>query len=165
MHVGRPWTDARTTPGGRVAIATTRGEFAADFLICGTGVRMDYAAVPMLGEFHGNIARWSDRYAPLAEEADERLGAFPYLAADYGFEERVAGATPWIRDIHLFGISTTMSFGPAGASINAMVYAVPRLAQGITRGLFAADLPRLWAEYRAYDVKIAELDPARLAAE
>lgn len=165
MHVGRPWTDARMAPGGRVEIATPRGGFAADFLICGTGVRMDYAAVPMLAAFHGNIARWSDRYAPPAEEADERLGAFPYLAADYGFEERVAGATPWIRDIHLFGISTTMSFGPAGASINAMVYAVPRLAEGITRGLFAADLPRLWAEYRAYDVKIAELDPARLAAE
>jgi hypothetical protein len=46
-----------------------------------------------------------------------------------------------------------------------MVYAVPRLAQGIVRGLFQADLPRLWADYRAYDVKIAELDPARLAAE
>jgi cation diffusion facilitator CzcD-associated flavoprotein CzcO len=165
MHVGRPWTDARIGPDGRVEIATPRGGFAADFLICGTGVRMDYAAVPMLAAFHGNIARWSDRYAPPAGEADERLGAFPYLAADYGFEERVAGATPWIRDIHLFGISTSMSFGPAGASINAMVYAVPRLAEGIARGLFAADLPRLWAEYRAYDVKIAEIDPARLAAE
>jgi hypothetical protein len=46
-----------------------------------------------------------------------------------------------------------------------MVYAVPRLARGITRGLFEADLPRLWQEYRAYDVRIAELDPRRLAAE
>ncbi len=165
MHVGRPWTDARVASDGRVEIATPRGGFAADFLICGTGVRMDFGAVPMLAGFHDNIARWSDRYAPPAEEADERLGAFPYLAPDYGFAERVAGATPWIGDIHLFGISTTMSFGPAGASINAMVHAVPRLAQGITRGLFEADLPRLWADYRAYDVKIAELDPSRLAAE
>jgi hypothetical protein len=56
-----------------------------------------------------------------------------------------------------------MSFGPAGASINAMVYAVPRLAAGVTRGLFEADLPRLWADLRAYDVRIAEVD--RLAAE
>ena len=165
MHVGRPWTDARMTPEGRVAIATPRGEQVADFLICGTGVRMDFAAVPMLAGFHANIARWQDRYTPPAEEQDERLAAFPYLAPDYGFEEREAGTTPWIRDIHLFGISTSMSFGPAGASINAMVYAVPRLAQGIVRGLFQADLPRLWADYRAYDVKIADLDPARLAAE
>jgi cation diffusion facilitator CzcD-associated flavoprotein CzcO len=165
MHVGRAWTDARVTADGRVAIGTARGDVAADFLICGTGVRMDYAAVPMLAGFHDNIARWQDRYKPPSDEADERLGDFPYLASDYGFEERVAGSTPWIRDIHLFGISTSLSFGPAGASINAMVYAVPRLAQGITRGLFEADLPRLWAEYRAYDVKIAELDPKRLAAE
>ena len=165
MHVGRPWTGASLAPDGHIAIATPRGDVAADFLICGTGVRLDFAAVPMLAGCHGNIARWSDRYAPPAEEADERLGAFPYLAPDYGLVERQPGTTPWIRDIHLFGISTTLSFGPAGASINAMVYAVPRLAQAIVRGLFEADLPRLWADYQAYDTKIAELDPARLAAE
>lgn len=165
MHVGRPWTDARAAEDGRVRIETPRGAFAADYLICGTGVRMDFAAVPMLAGFAHNIARWSDRHAPPEAEADERLGEFPYLAPDYALQERVAGGTPWIRDIHLFGISTTLSFGPAGASINAMVYAVPRLAAGITRGLFEADLPRLWDEYRAYDVRIAEPDPARLAAE
>ena len=165
MPARRPWTGARLTPEGRVAIATPQGEAVADVLICGTGVRMDFASVPMLAGFHDNIARWSDRHAPPPEETDERLGAFPYLAPDYALQERVPGTTPWIRDIHLFGIATTMSFGPAGASINAMVYAVPRLAQGITRGLFQADLPRLWADCRAYDVKIAELDPARLAAE
>ncbi|WP_270933969.1 NAD(P)-binding domain-containing protein [Falsiroseomonas oryzae] len=164
MHVGRPWTDARMQDG-RVRLDTPRGPFTADFLVCGTGVRMDYAAVPTLAGFAHNIARWSDRYTPPAQEADERLAEFPYLAPDYGFLEREAGETPWIRDIHLFGISTTMSFGPAGASINAMVYAVPRLAQGLIRGLFEADLPRLWQAYQAYDVKIAQIDPERLAAE
>ncbi len=165
MHVGRPWTGAALTPDGRVAIATARGAFMADHLICGTGIRMDFGAVPMLSGFAQSIARWRDRYAPPDGEVDERLGEFPYLAPDYGFQERIPGSTPWIRDIHLFGISSTMSFGPAGASINAMVYAVPRLAQGIIRGLFEADLPRLWQDYRAYDVKIAEVDPARIAAE
>lgn len=165
MHVGRPWTDARMTADGRVAIATPKGDFAADFLICGTGIRMDFDFVPTLAGFAQNIARWQDRYAPPAAEADERLGEFPYLGPDYAFLERRPGETPWIRDIHLFGIATTMSFGPAGASINAMIYAVPRLAAGITRGLFEADLPRLWQEYRGYDLKIATLDAARLAAE
>lgn len=164
MHVGRPWTDAQLQDG-RVMLETPRGTVAADFLICGTGVRMDYASVPTLAAFHGNIARWSDRYAPPEAERDERLGEFPYLAPDYAFEERVPGTKPWIRDIHLFGIATSLSFGPAGSSINAMVYAVPRLAQGIIRGLFEADLPRLWEDYRRYDVKIAEIDPGRLAAE
>jgi cation diffusion facilitator CzcD-associated flavoprotein CzcO len=165
MHTGRGWTGAALTRDERVAIETPRGDFFADFLICGTGIRMDFSAVPLLQGFADNIARWSDRYAPPTAEADERLGAYPYLGADYSFKEREPGITPWIRDIHLFGISTTMSFGPAGASLNAMIYAVPRLAAGITRGLFAADLPRLWEDLQRYDVPLAEIDPARLAAE
>jgi cation diffusion facilitator CzcD-associated flavoprotein CzcO len=165
METGRAWLDARVGPDGRAVVETPRGPFSADFLICGTGMRPDFDRVPLLAGFARNIARWSDRYAPPPEEADARLGAFPYLAADYAFEERVPGETPWIRDIHLFGISTTMSFGPAGASINAMVYAVPRLAAGLTRGLFTADLPRLWAQLRSYDIRIAEVDGPRLAAE
>jgi cation diffusion facilitator CzcD-associated flavoprotein CzcO len=165
MHVGRPWTGARVGEDGRVVLATGRGEVSADFLICGTGVRMDATRVPELAGCAHNIARWADRYVPPAGEADARLGEFPYLGSDYAFQERVAGETPWIRDIHLFGIGTTMSFGPAGASINAMGIAVPRLAAGVTRGLFEADLPRHFESLLAYDVAQVELDPARLAAE
>jgi len=58
-----------------------------------------------------------------------------------------------------------MSFGPAGSSINAMSIAAPRVAAGVTRGLFEADMPRLFGELLAYDVPQVELDPARLAAE
>ena len=165
MHVGRPWTDARVGADGRAVVATPRGDFGADFLICGTGVRMDPALVPGLAGCAHNIARWSDRYTPPSDEADARLGEFPYLAPDYAFMERVPGETPWMRDIHLFGIGSTMSFGPAGASINAMNIAVPRLAAGVTRGLFAADLPRYHADLRAYDVQQVALDPARVTAE
>ncbi|MGG5887453.1 NAD(P)-binding domain-containing protein [Falsiroseomonas sp. HC035] len=165
MHVGRPWTGARVGEDGRAILSTARGEVAADFLICGTGVRMDATRVPELAGCAHNIASWADRYTPPDAEADARLAAFPYLGADYAFEERVPDETPWIRDIHLFGIGTTMSFGPAGASINAMGIAVPRLAAGVTRGLFEADLPRYFESLRAYDVAQVELDPSRLAAE
>ena len=165
MHVGQPWTGVRAGDEGGAVVTTTRGEVAADFLICGTGVRMDPARVPLLGSFADAIARWSDRYTPPAEEANARLGEFPYLAPDYSFLEREPGQASWIRDIHLFGIGTTMSFGPAGASINAMGIAVPRLAAGITRGLFAADLPAFHQQLLAYDVKQVALDPDRIAAE
>ena len=114
MHIGRPWTGARPGADGRVVVETPRGDFAADFLICGTGVRMDAAARPELADCAANIATWADRYTPPAEEASERLGEFPYLAPDFAFEERRAGETPWIRDIHLFGIGASMSFGPVG---------------------------------------------------
>jgi cation diffusion facilitator CzcD-associated flavoprotein CzcO len=164
MHVGRPWTGACVVDD-RVELATARGAFLADFAICGTGVRMDPALIPALGDCADNIALWGDRYTPPPEEANERLGEFPYLAPDYAFVERRAGETPWIRDIHLFGIGTTMSFGPAGSSINAMTMAAPRLAAGITRGLFEADLPRLYGELRSYDIPQVVLDPNRIAAE
>ncbi len=168
MHVGRPWTAARAE-AGRAVLETPRGPFAADYLICGTGARMDPALVPELTACAHNIARWRDRYAPppgeTPPELAERLGAFPYLAPDSSFQERQAGETPWIRDIHLFGIGTTMSFGPAGSSINAMSIAAPRVAAGVTRGLFEADLPRLYEELLAYDIPQVELNPGRIAAE
>ena len=158
LEIGSPVTGARAEDG-RAVLETPKGEVLADFVICGTGVRMDPALVPELSACAGNIALWADRYAPPPEEADPRLAGFPYLAADSAFVEKRPGETPWIRDIHLFGIGTTMSFGPAGSSINAMAIAAPRLAAGVTRGLFEADLPRLWAEFGAYAVPQVALDP------
>ena len=58
-----------------------------------------------------------------------------------------------------------MSFGPAGASINAMAIAAPRIAAAVTRGLFEADLPRLYEDLLAYDLPQVVLDPSRIAAE
>jgi len=43
-----------------------------------------------------------------------------------------------------------MSFGMSGASINAMYVAVPKLATGVTRGLFAAKLEHHWDRLQAY---------------
>ena len=165
MHIGRPWTGARVGADGRAVAETPRGEFAADFLVCGTGVRMDAAARPELAGCAHNIATWADRYAPPPGEEEPRLGEFPYLAPDFAFMERRPGETPWIRDVHLFGIGTTMSFGPAGSSINAMAIAAPRVAAGVTRGLFAQELPRLWDDLCAYDLPQVALDPGKLAAE
>ena len=55
-----------------------------------------------------------------------------------------------------------MSFGPSGSSINAMTTAVPKLVNGLTRGLFRADVERHWASLRAYDVPQAVVTrPAR----
>jgi hypothetical protein len=120
---------------------------------------------PELAHCAHNIAQWQDRYTPPAEEVSPRLGEFPYLNRDSCFAEKRPGETPWIRDIHLFGIGTSLSFGPAGSLINAMSIAAPRVAAGVTRGLFATDLPRLWDDLRTYDVKQVVLDPARVAAE
>ncbi len=62
-----------------------------------------------------------------------------------------------MSDIHLFNIAATMSFGPSGSSINAMTTAVPKLVNGLTRGLFIGDLERHWQSLQRYDVPQAVL--------
>jgi FAD-dependent urate hydroxylase len=157
LHAGAPWLDARPCGEGAV-VATPRGDVRADFLICGTGIDIDFARRPELAAFADNIATWGDRYAPPAHERDPRLARFPYLADDYAFTERAPGRTPWIRDVHLFAIASTMSFGPSGASINAMTTAVPKLVHGVTRGLFRDDVAHHWAQLEAYDVPQAVIN-------
>ena len=162
MHVDRPWTDTRMEEG-RIRIETPRGPFHADYAICGTGIRQDVRLRPELASFADKIALWRDRYTPPAGEEDSLLGAYPYLGPDYAFLERTPGEASWLADIHLFGIGSTLSFGPSGSSINALTAAVPKVAAGVTRGLFAGDLQRHWESLRTYDVKQVELDWSRIA--
>ena len=156
LHEGEAWTDA-TEGNGRARLTTSKGIFDADFLICGTGIEMDFSARPEFEGFADNIATWADRYVPPASERDERLGRFPYLGPDFAFTEKVTGQTPCLRDIHLFAIGSTMSHGASGSSINAMTTAVPKLVSGVTRGLFEADLERHWQSLDRYDVPQAIL--------
>jgi FAD-dependent urate hydroxylase len=148
---GAPIEAAAATDRG-VILQTPSGAFPADFVICGTGIDMNFAGRGELQNCAANIATWADRYRPPADEQSPRLGRYPYLADDYALMERVAGATPWIADIHVFAIASTMSFGASGSSINAMTTAVPKLVYGLTRGLFRADIERHWASFSAYDV-------------
>jgi FAD-dependent urate hydroxylase len=150
LHTGAPWLGARTL-GERVEVETPQGPFVADFLICGTGVDIDFAYRPELRGFAANIATWGDRYTPPSDLRDDRLGRFPYLGRDFELLEKVPGTTPWIGNIHVFAIASTMSFGPSGSSINAMTTAVRKLVDGLTRGLFKGDLERHWRSLLAYD--------------
>jgi cation diffusion facilitator CzcD-associated flavoprotein CzcO len=160
LRTGSAWTGAYTR-GETVVIETSAGIREADFLICGTGTTIDFAARPELARFAHNIARWGDRYTPPPEERDDRLADFPYLGPDFALLPRHPGLTDWMRDVHMFNIASTMSFGPSGASINAMTTAVPKLVAGLTRGLFTADVEKHWESLQSYDVPQAILTERR----
>ena len=151
LHTGAPWLGARAICG-RVELQTPQGPFGADYLICGTGVEMDFSRRPELHRFAENIATWADRYTPPPEQRNDRLARFPYLGSAYELIEKRQGETPWIGNIHVFAIASTMSFGASGSSINAMTTAVRKLIDGITRGLFKDDVARHWQSLQAYDV-------------
>jgi cation diffusion facilitator CzcD-associated flavoprotein CzcO len=92
-HDGAPIEAAREAGRG-VELQTPRGVFPADFVICGTGVDMNFAGRPELQNCAANIAVWADRYQPPTDERSPGLDRFPYLADDYAQMERVAGETP-----------------------------------------------------------------------
>ena len=151
LHEGSPVEAAREIADA-VELKTPGGNLSVHFVICGAGTDIDFAERGELKNFADNVATWADRYQPPDHERSPRLGRYPYLADDYALTERVAGATPWISNIHLFAFASTMSFGPSGSSINAMTTAIPKLVYGLTRGLFCADLDRHWNSFKAYDV-------------
>ena len=59
MHTGAAWLSARVV-GNRAEVETSRGPFAADFLICGTGIDVDFSLRPELAACADNIAAWAD---------------------------------------------------------------------------------------------------------
>ena len=126
---------------------------------------MDFARRPELHRIAANIATWGDRYTPPPEQRDDRLARFPYLGSEYELIEKQPGRTPWMRNIHVFAIASTMSFGPSGSSINAMTTAVRKLVDGLTRGLFKGDVERHWQSLLAYDVPQAVIAPPADADE
>ena len=159
LHQGSP-VEVAQEKDEQIELRTPRGVVLAHFVISGAGTEIDFAERGELKNFASNIATWADRYQPPPDERNPRLGRYPYLADDYSFTERAAGATPWISNVHLFAFASTMSFGPSGSSINAMTTAIPKLVYGLTRGLFRADVEQYWDSFRAYDVPQAVI-PAK----
>ncbi len=153
IHTGAGWSGAAVKEE-RLEIETAKGPFVADFIIAGTGIDIDFAHRSELAPFADQIATWADRYTPPPEEADVRLGRYAYLGQNGELTEKVPGTAPWLADIHDFTIGATMSLGPSGCSINAMKAAVPKLVEGITRGLFAADLAHHWQTLQDYNVPV-----------
>lgn len=152
---GAPW-DAAAERDGRVEITTPWGRFEADYLIACIGMDVDFAARPELAPFGEAIQTWADAYTPPADEANERLGRYPYLDDNGAYREKRPGQAPFLRHIYDFTFAATMSLGASGCSINAMKIAVPRLAAGITRALFQEDVDRHWESLKAYDTPVFE---------
>lgn len=124
----------------RQAIITTpRGDVHGDFVIAGTGFDIDLTLRPELANVAEHVMTWGDAYQPPADQQNARMAKFPYLDPNMAFVPKATGAD-WIRNIYCFNFGSTASFGPAGSSISAMKFAAPRVASGIVRDLFAADI-------------------------
>ena len=157
IHVACAWHDAKLVQRGsghRLCIDTERGPFEADYIVCGTGIDIDFTRRSELRDLAPHIKTWGDAYTPTEKERDQRLARYPYLSRDGHYLEKVPGQAPHLNLIYDFTIAATMSFGPSGASINAMTTAVPRLSAAITKSLFREDAARHWQSFLNYDTPV-----------
>jgi cation diffusion facilitator CzcD-associated flavoprotein CzcO len=151
LHPGAGWRGARVDGDGRVEIMTAKGPFACDHAIVAAGFRIDLADCPELAAVTPRAALWRDVYAPPAALRDARLGAYPYLDGAMALTARDPADAAALARVKLFNFGATASFGPSGASINALKFAAPRIAAGIARALFAEDAEAHYADLLAYD--------------
>jgi FAD-dependent urate hydroxylase len=138
LHLGTPVLAARRD-GGTVALELPGGSASADFLIVGTGFRIDLARDALLGPLAPVLATWSDRYVPPETLRRPELGRFPWL--DQGFElaERAPGACPALGRVHLFNHAAALSLGAIASDIPGVNAGAERLASAIVRHVFHED--------------------------
>ena len=149
LHPGRPWLSMRLDDD-EIVIETPQGELRCDHLLCGTGLAVDLAARPELTSLAPRVALWRDRYAPPAAWYDERLAAYPYMAADFSFLPR-QGAEEWVRQVFAFNGLSAVSQGPHSTSISGHRHAMPRLVRGVTSRLFALQSCSFLDRLKRYD--------------
>jgi cation diffusion facilitator CzcD-associated flavoprotein CzcO len=130
-----PWLAVKWN-GLAIEVATARGPFTFDFVICATGVRHGLEQRRELTGIVSEIALWEDRYTPATEEAHPELARLPYLGRHFEFLEKRAGVAPWMAHVFAFNFSAFVSMGPVATSITGHRFGVPRLVRGITRSLF-----------------------------
>lgn len=138
LHLGTPW-DATWAENGRAIVSGNGRTFDFDYVIAGTGFKVDLQLLPELSLFADQIATWADRYTPPTHDRDDELLRYPYLGHGYELQAKEANAAPYLRNIHILNFAGFLSFGRILGDIASLTGAVPRLASSIGQDLFLAD--------------------------
>lgn len=101
--------------------------------------------------YAGEILLWKDRYTPPEDMQNRELANFPYLDADFAFQERTPGAAPWLRHIHCFNYGATASLGKVSGDIPGISEGAQWLARSLAARLYAEDVAIHWQGMLDYD--------------
>lgn len=121
-----------------------------DFLILGTGFRVDLAHEPLFAAVHDRVALWQDRYTPPPELARPHLGRFPYLGDAFELLPK-AGEAGDLARIHVFNMASWLSAGTLAADVPTLEIGPDRVAAGVTARLFAEDFEPIFARLGAWE--------------
>ncbi len=158
IHLSTSLTDAALAGNGKIAAKAGGKTMRFDYLIAGTGYRIDLAAQPELARIHERIALWSDRYKPAAGEENAAGGRHPYLGAGFEFLPRESTGAEYLRNIHCFNLAGELSFGIPVGDVPSMVYH-PRLVSAVARDLYLASVDAA-AHERYLNAPLVPPDPA-----
>lgn len=127
--------------GGSVAVSVNGRStgLSFDFVIAGTGYRVDLAQRPELADIAERIALWSDRYRAPEHERNEELARYPYLTPGFAFTAKREGEDSFVKDIHLFTAGAMLSNGRNPAEVSGFGHGIPQLVSAIGGDLFTAD--------------------------
>ncbi|MBY5816578.1 NAD(P)/FAD-dependent oxidoreductase [Rhizobium leguminosarum] len=151
LHLGSP-IDRLQLEGDHIVVTTPKGSYPVDFLIFGTGFKVDLTNRPELAAVASHIRLWRDRFPVPADMRNDELETSPDLGAAFEFLEAEPGACPALARIHCFNFPATLSHGKLTGDIPAISEGADRLARGIVRALFVADRERHFADLQAFDM-------------
>ena len=140
IHFGTPIRAARRSPGGVDLDLGLGGTESADFLIVGTGFKVDLASVPELAALAPLAATWGDRYAPPLDLVRPDLALYPYLGPGFELLEKTPGTAPDLSRIHLFNYGAHASHRALSGDVPGVDVGSDKLATRIASLLFREDL-------------------------
>ncbi|EJC69812.1 putative flavoprotein involved in K+ transport [Rhizobium leguminosarum bv. viciae WSM1455] len=150
LHLKSP-IDRLQQQGDHIVVTTPKGSYPVDFLIFGTGFKVELTNRPELAGVASHIRLWRDRFPVPAGMRNDELETSPDLGEAFEFLEAEPGACPALARIHCFNFPATLSHGKLTGDIPAISEGADRLARGIVRALFVADRERHFADLQAFD--------------
>ncbi|MEM0927846.1 MAG: FAD/NAD(P)-binding protein [Pseudomonadota bacterium] len=152
LHLGEPWNGVRQVADG-IEIISPKGRYVYDFLILSTGLVTDLGLRPELGSVAPKVARWRDRFHPIADKRKAILDDHPYLGPHFELLAKDPADNELLEGLYLFNYGAVMSLGLSAAALTGLGYAIPRLARGIADQLFTDEEDTWLADYTAFDEK------------
>jgi cation diffusion facilitator CzcD-associated flavoprotein CzcO len=149
FHLDSPIT-ALATEGDHLVVTTPKGRYQIDFIIFGTGFKVDLALRPELAEFAPHIRLWRERFDVPEGMANLELETSPDLGEGFEFLEKSPGACPALSRLHCFNYPATLSHGKVSGDIPAISEGADRLARFIVRRIFVEDREQHFANLTAF---------------
>ena len=141
FRFAEPWLDMIVETDG-VTVKTAKGTERFDAVLIGTGFDIDMSRVKELAAFTPNVKLWADVRGADEVKANAEAARYPYLGRGFELEEKAAGKTPRLKDIHLFNWGSILSQGALAGDIPGLFVGATRLVQAISHALFTADIER-----------------------